>query len=99
LWRRRAPTVMETESVTVDEGDPPVKKHEEAAGADAARAPRAEARTACMDVKVLLAGVPWVRTSVCMYWGRWGPDRRGVLATQPLRGSVPCASGRGVRAH
>ena len=47
---------METESVTVDEGDPPVKKHEEAAGADAARAPRAEARTACMDVKVLLAG-------------------------------------------
>ena len=41
MWRRRAPTVMETESVTVDEGDPPVKKHEEAAGADAARAPLA----------------------------------------------------------
>ena len=45
--------MMETEAVTVDEGDPPGKKHEEAAGADAARASRAEARTACMDAKVL----------------------------------------------
>jgi hypothetical protein len=41
MWRRRAPTVMETESVTVDEGDPPGKKHEEAAEAKAARAPLA----------------------------------------------------------
>lgn len=90
IWARQDGRVAALQ-IGLDEGDPPGKKPP-GWTPPAHRGPKPERRAwmraCCWRGSMYRADSD---ERIGMYWGRWGPDRRCVLAMRPLRGSISCA--------